>query len=325
LNFYRPQISSTIKLLFLLGIVVFGSCKESTKKSGNTEVQEFSVLAWNIWHGANNESLKEDGRPHATGIIKELHPDIVLMVETYGSGKRIADSLGYNFHLIAPENTAPDDERINLSIMSRFPLGERFDFYNPFNIGGIEIFLNDSVKIHAFATWLNYQPWEDDPLTLNKTPEELIEWEKSGTRKAEVDTILKGLRPFLEKTDEIPLILGGDFNIWSHLDWQQETKDRHNDLIVDWWTTSMFEKAGLIDSYREVHPNAREFPGITWDQSGIKDEHRIDYIFYKGERLEAVSSKIRKEPVNGTIKINGKEFMYPSDHGLVLTKFKLKL
>lgn len=319
------QIISTIKFLLLLEVlIVLGSCKKTADKSESSEINEFSVLVWNIWHGANNESLKEDGRPHAIGIIKEFDPDIVLMVETYGSGKMIADSLGYNFHLIAPDATAPDDERINLSIMSRFPLGKRFYFYNHFNIGGIEVFLNDTFKIHVFTTWLNYRPWEDDPLVLNKSPEELIEWEKSGTRPAEADTILNGLRPFLQKADETPLILGGDFNIWSHLDWQEETKELHNGLIVDWWTTSMFEKAGLKDAYREVYPNAYEYPGITWDQPGKKDEHRIDYIFYKGEKLEVVASEIMKEPVNDKITINGKEFLYPSDHGLVFTKFKLK-
>jgi hypothetical protein len=309
--------------LLLGAFIVFGCCKKSPDNSRNSGSNEFTVLAWNIWHGANNELLKEDGRPHAIGIIKELNPDIVLMVETYGSGKMIADSLGYNFHLIAPENTAPDDKRINLSIMSRFPLGQRFDFYNHFNIGGIEIFLNDSVKIHAFSIWLNYKPWEDDPLTLNKTPEELIEWEKSGTREAEVNTILNGLEPFLQKTDEIPLIIGGDFNIWSHLDWQEETKELHNGSAIDWWTTSMFEKAGLIDSYREVHPNALEYPGITWDQPDKKDEHRIDYIFYKGEKLEPVESIIYKAPVNSNLIIHGNSFMYPSDHGLVFANFHI--
>ncbi len=128
----------------------------------------FSVLAWNIWPGANDPSLNRDGRPDAIKIIKELNPDIVLMVETYGSGKMIADSLNYNFHLVADENTAINAPCVNLSVLSRFPLGERFDFYNHFNIGGIEVFLTDSVKINVFTTWLNYQPWEDNPLLLKK-------------------------------------------------------------------------------------------------------------------------------------------------------------
>ena len=43
------------------------------------------------------------------------------MVETYGSGKDIADALGYNFHLIAPKGTALNDKGTNLSIFSKFP------------------------------------------------------------------------------------------------------------------------------------------------------------------------------------------------------------
>ena len=204
LNFYRTQMSSTMKFFLLLfGVAIFlNSCKKRNDKSTNSEAKEFTVLAWNIWHGANNESLKEDGKPHVIGIIKELDPDIILMVETYGSGKMIADSLGYNFHLIAPEDTYPDDKRINLSVMSRFPMGERFDFYNYFNIGGI---------------------------------------------------------------------------------------------VVNWWTTSMFGKAELTDSYREIHPNALENPGITWDQPGKKDEHRIDYIFYKGEKFRPFNRTSKKK------------------------------
>ena len=303
-------------------LIVLFSCKNSKNETDISDKTKFSVLAWNIWHGANNESLKEDGRPHAIGIIKALDPDIILMVETYGSGKMIADSLGYNFHLIADASRPPDDKHINLSIMSRFPIGQRFDFYNYFNVGGIEIFLTDSTTINAFVTWLNYQPWEDDPLLLDKSPEKLIEWERSGTRPAEVDTLLKGLQPFLEQSDEIPLIVGGDFNIWSHLDWQEETKELHDGLTVDWWTTSAIQNKGLVDSYREVHPDAMNNPGITWDQPGKKDEHRIDYIFYKSEKIGTVASEIMKAQVNETISIRGKSFMYPSDHGLVFTKFE---
>jgi len=168
------------------------------------------------------------------------------MVETYGSGKMIADSLNYNFHLVADENTAINAPCVNLSVLSRFPLGERFDFYNYFNIGGIEVFLNDSVKNNVFTTWLNYQPWEDNPLLHKKTPDELIKWEKSVTHEAELDTIIKGLKPFWAQSDEIPVIMGGDFNMWSHLDWQDDVKDEHNGMTVNRWTTSTIEKLDLL-------------------------------------------------------------------------------
>jgi hypothetical protein len=280
-------------------------------------------MAWNIWHGANNESLIEDGRPNAIRIIKAYNPDIILMVETYGSGKIIADSLNYNFHLIAPENTPLDDESINLSIFSRFPLGKRFDFYNHFNIGGIEVLINDTTKINAFSIWMNYRPWLDDPLTLNKTPDEMIEWEKSGTRLKETQIILNGLKPYIESADETPIILGGDFNIWSHLDWQDNTKEIHQGKTVNWYTTTSFEKVGFIDSYREINPNPISHPGITWDQPQKKDEHRIDYIFYEGDKLKATKSIISKEHVNHYLKIKNDSILFPSDHGLVLTNFTI--
>jgi hypothetical protein len=302
------------------------ACKELkyAKSSNNQEEKEFSVLAWNIWHGANNSSLLEDGRPHAINIIRELNPDIVILVETYGSGKMIADSLGYYFHLIAPENTPPDDKRINLSIMSRFPLGERYDFYDHFNIGGIEVFINPKNRVNVFAVWLNYQPWEDDPASLGKTPEELIEWEISGTRKAELETILSGLKPFMAISDSVPLILGGDFNIWSHLDWREESAKLHNGLAVNWWTTSTLEKHGFIDSYRLANPSVLTHPGITWDMPEVKDEHRIDYIFHLSPLLEVTSSEIGKTYFNENIRINNKHFMFPSDHGYVHTFYRMK-
>jgi hypothetical protein len=215
-------------------------------------------------------------------------------------------------------------DTIDRVFLSRFPFGQRFDFYNYFNIGGIEVCLNDSSKICVFTTWLNYQPWEDDPLLLEKTPEELIEWEKSGTRETELDTIIKGLKPLLAQSDDVPVIMGGDFNIWSHLDWQDDTKKQHNDLTVNWWTTSTIQKAGFIDSYRKLHPDAFEYPGTTWNQPGKKDEHRIDYIFYSGEKLVPFHSLIMKVNPNDALKLNGKEFIYPSDHGFVIASFKWK-
>lgn len=86
-------------------------------------------MAWNILHGGNDIPK---GPEEVIHIIQEIDPDVILMVETYGSGKRIADSLGYNFHLIAEEGTALDDKNINLSIFSKFPFGERIDTKFPF-------------------------------------------------------------------------------------------------------------------------------------------------------------------------------------------------
>lgn len=96
-----------------------------------------------------------------------MNHDIILMVETYGSGKMIADSLAYNFHLIASKNTPDDAKNINLSIRSKFPLGERFDFYNQFNIGGIEIMLD--LTLEAIASKIIKEPFNNDVIINGKS------------------------------------------------------------------------------------------------------------------------------------------------------------
>jgi len=305
-------------LLFLLFQFPFYSMAQEAENAS-----EFSVMVWNIWHGGKSEPIGRDGVEDVIGIIEASEADVVLMIETYGSGKRIANTLGYNFHLIAKPGTADNDPSINLSILSRFPLGERIDFYNYFNIGGMEIKVGEGEKVVFFDTWLNYQPWHDQPHLMKKTAEELVAWEKSGTRKKEVDTILGHLKPYLRNTGEVPVILGGDFNVWSHLDWTEETKEKHAGKVVPWWTSSRFERAGLQDSFREVNPNPLLHPGISWGMPDKEDDHRIDYLLYKGSRLEVLASEIHKVDYNHPFHYKGKEFSFPSDHGFVWTKFKL--
>ena len=81
----------------------------------NAQKTSFKVMAWNILHGGNDI---ENGPENVAKIIKEINPDVILMVETYGSGPFIADYVGYNFHLIASEETPLNDTSVNLSIYS---------------------------------------------------------------------------------------------------------------------------------------------------------------------------------------------------------------
>jgi len=286
------------------------------------EVTEFTVMAWNIWHGGNDEQLQEDGRPHVVDIIRNSGADIVLMVETYGTGRMVAEQLGFNYHLIAAPGTAPDDPDVNLSIHSRYPLGEPIDLYRYFNAGGIEVELSPTQRIVVFDTWFNYQPWEDRPDELGLDADELVAWERSGTRPDEVTAILDGMQPWIDNAAEVPVIMGGDHNIWSHLDWTEEARREHGGLVVPWWTTSAIAARGLVDTFRLINPSPVTQPGITWDSPGKRDEHRIDYIYFAGDKILPIASEVHKVPFNEPITVGGKTSMYPSDHGFVLTTFR---
>ena len=281
---------------------------------------EFKVMAWNILRSGNQI---ENGVDNVADMIKEINPDIVLMVETYGSGPYIAKKNGYNFHLVAKEGTALDDKSVNLSIYSKFPFGERIDTDYPFFLGGIEIFINNK-KVRFFSNWFHYQPWNNKPEDMGKTVQELLEWERTEHRYNMIQKVLPYFEKYAKESDSIPIIVGGDMNSPSHLDWSDKTKNIHNGLVVPWYSTKVFEDLGFTDSFREKNPNPIKYPGITWDHKERDDSHRIDYIFYKGKKLKSTQSKTYMQFFNEQIEINNKRFAYPSDHGIVVTTFKLK-
>ena len=281
---------------------------------------EFKVMAWNILRSGNQI---ENGVDNVADMIKEINPDIVLMVETYGSGPYIAKKNGYNFHLVAKEGTALDDKSVNLSIYSKFPFGERIDTDYPFFLGGIEIFINNK-KVRFFSNWFHYQPWNNKPEDMGKTVQELLEWERTEHRYNMIQKVLPYFEKYAKESDSIPIIVGGDMNSPSHLDWSEKTKNIHNGLVVPWYSTKVFEDLGFTDSFREKNPNPIKYPGITWDHKERDDSHRIDYIFYKGKKLKSTQSKTYMQFFNEQIEINNKRFAYPSDHGIVVTTFKLK-
>jgi len=158
---------------------------------------------------------------------------------------------------------------------------------------------------------------------MGKSVEELLAWEAEGKRTEMIKKVLPYLKKYAAKTDSVTMVIGGDMNSPSHLDWNEETKSNHNGLIVPWYATKVLDDIGLVDSYREMHPNPNWHPGITWDTKDAVDSHRIDYIFYKG-KLKPTESQSYMAFFGEPIHINGKEIIYPSDHGFVVTEFELE-
>ena len=280
----------------------------------------FKVMAWNILHGGNDI---ENGPEKVAKIINEINPDIILMIETYGSGPYIAKYSNLNFHLVASEETPLNDKSVNLSIYSKYAFGKRIDTKFPFYLGGIEIPINGKT-IRFFTNWFHYLPWDNEPEKMGKTVEQLLEWEQTESRHKMIQKVLPYLKKFSAETDSIPMIFGGDMNSLSHLDWTNKTKTIHNNLVVPWNATEILADLGLIDSYRKENPNPITHPGVTWDKKERKDSHRIDYIFYKGKSIKSIKSNSYNAYFNESIIINDKQIPYPSDHGIVVTTFEFR-
>ena len=330
------------KLFFslLFGIISSGLfCSCNTAATSNAP-KVLKVMAWNIWHGGHSKHLPSYGCQGTLGILKQSDADVILMVETYGASAKVAD-LGYYHRLLSS----------NLSIYSRYPITDTYTFSDSIstsNFGGVEINMNGQ-KVRLFNTWLHYLP-DCRTVPTDKSEEEILAWDNTGSRDDEIRRILNVLKPFLAESDSIPIIMGGDFNIHSHLDWTEATKNsyNHGGAIVNWTVSKEMERAGFKDSFREVNPDPVKNIGTTWmhpvnedwefkrsamertgkylpyDKSEILRHDRIDFIYYQGDKLKATESETYNKDIGEMLLLDGEEFFFASDHGFVLTTFKIK-
>lgn len=66
--------------------------------------------------------------------------------------------------------------------------------------------------------------------------------------------------------DGVPVVLLGDFNAPSHLDWTERTIGMrpHVTTAVPWPTSLAVQQVGLVDVYRSVFTDPVTHPGLTW-------------------------------------------------------------
>lgn len=98
-------------------------------------------------------------------------------------------------------------------------------------------------------------------------------------------------------SNEIPVFFGGDFNAVPHTDGGDSPASKQ--LL----------EAGFIDAYRSLYPEVNKYPGLTH-----RSKVRIDQLYYKGKGIENRSTEVISTWPSG----------FPSDHYLILSKFKLR-
>lgn len=289
-----------IKLILIaLAGVLFTSCSNPEK---------FSVMTWNIWHGGLHGKKADGFKKDSTNthnvllVINEEKPDILFMQETYCCGMQIAKDAGYK-HSVRGSS--------NLSIHSKYPILEHIKLYKPFNSHGALIDVNGK-KLLCFNIWLHYLPDLFNDIKT-KSPQELIAGEEP-TRHSEIKAIIKEIAEISKKHPGVPVIIGGDFNSASHLDWVESTKDSHYGKIVEWPVSKTMVGDGFTDSFRSLNTDLKSTLQGTWGYLGddiISD--RIDYIYYKSDKLKALKSKIVMDDPEGGF--------FNSDHRAIKTLF----
>ena len=290
-------------ILILLGILhLFWGCASDSS-------EPLKVMTWNIWHGgihgkkANNFAEDTANTENILKVIQQESPDILMMQETYCCGMKIAKDAGYPYSLRGSSN---------LSIHSKYPIVDSIALFKPFNSHGAIIDVNGQ-NILCINVWLHYLPNYFE--SIKNLPPDTLVLKEADTRLKEIKAILHGMDS-LEAELDIPIIMGGDFNSGSHLDWVESTRGAHYGKVVEWPVSKATITHGFSDSFREINQDPSKTLEGTWgflSEDIISD--RIDYIYYRGNGLVPVNSRIVMEDPEGGF--------FNSDHRAILSEFEL--
>jgi len=275
-----------------------------------THKSDFSVMTWNIWHGGREDGEKI-GPQRVIKVIKNSRTDIIAMQETYGSGELISEALGFNFLA----------RGTNVSIMSRFPIIEDISVYHEFKCVGAIIELPNKTPLAFYSIWLPYDAeiWEVGTRE-GKSKKELLAACTSSA--SDLETILTLAKAKLAESDyaDAPIIIAGDFNSMSHLDYTEDAIDQY-EYVIEWPTSKYIVAAGFTDSYREQHPTVNRKLGSTWSpRFPNQQQDRIDFIYYSNNSMKSVKSVIYDRPVESHSLLNS-PVAFPSDHAALVTLF----
>eukprot|EP01054_Gregarina_sp_Poly1_P004825 Gregarina_sp_Poly_1__4824@NODE_256_length_10541_cov_633_466679_g223_i0_p4_GENE_NODE_256_length_10541_cov_633_466679_g223_i0NODE_256_length_10541_cov_633_466679_g223_i0_p4_ORF_typecomplete_len347_score39_94Exo_endo_phos/PF03372_23/9_3e10_NODE_256_length_10541_cov_633_466679_g223_i064127452 len=190
------------------------------------------------------------------------------------------------------------------------------------------------------STWVSKPPVTDLDTVLRLN--------RQSKRDDAIDAFIKDAE--VDKQAGRLIILGGDFNEPSHLDWTENTKGLrdHRGLVVPWDVSTKLQRAGYIDAYRALFANPVTHPGFTqpadceaaplkdlvWSPEA-DDRERIDFIYFSpfhGFTLANISLvgptgdivRGRRTVEQTEDKIVPPLGVWPTDHRALLATFHLE-
>lgn len=262
---------------------------------------QLKVMTFNVWLGGNVVDIAQ-----VATAIQASGADVVGLQESDGNARRIADLVGW----------AHVDEQHQ--VISRYPLIAPAD-----SDGYVYVQLAPGQVVAIANIHLPSDPYGPYLVRDGTTVDEVLTNEQD-LRVADLETKAEGWKTAFDQG--IPLVLTGDFNTPSFRDWTDAMvgKRAHLKYSVDWPVSHVVEDMGFVDTYRSVHPDPVEHPGITWTfgypYPRLLDgeaQDRIDFVYAAGA-ASIEDSQIVGPPDAGDVSIP--VYPYPSDHlGVVST------
>ncbi len=293
------------------------------RPSGDT----LRVMTWNIEHGANDF---DEGPEKALAVIRDLDPDVCLLQESYdieGERPTLGRWLAEQTGLHAYQGESP-----HLCILTRFEIVETM-MHEPWHLVGATLRDDQGREFNACSIWIDYRAYtpyalRDDPMISD---DDLLRCESEGSgRLNETRSILAFLKERGWLDAERPLLVGGDWNCPSHLDWTEHTQlvfRFRRDLPLP--VSGAMRDAGFDDTYRVVHPDPVREPGVTWSPLYLgtpekpETADRIDRIYLRqggAPALRAVGATVLPR-VHEDASIPEAQRVFPSDHAAVVVDF----
>ncbi|MDP6207142.1 MAG: endonuclease/exonuclease/phosphatase family protein, partial [Roseibacillus sp.] len=275
---------------------------------GPIHLPRLKVLSFNIWGGTGNVS---DGYYKGLDSILISDADIVAVSENNGRAAQWANDLGWAVYQSGSDN----------AVLSRYPVLRSFTASRSV---GARLRISDSPRreVNFWAchfTAYPYGPYDARDASGGDAAKvaAALASERNSGRVAQVNSFLSAASSQLAAADTVPILLLGDFNCPSHLDWTPATAATglHFGLAVDWPVTRATAGAGMLDAYRVRYPDPVAMPGTTWtpiDPSDVQD--RIDMVQFKGAPLSVVDCQVFTTIEQGR---------WPSDHAGVLAEFSV--
>jgi endonuclease/exonuclease/phosphatase family metal-dependent hydrolase len=286
---------------------------------GEVLLERLAVMSYNLWKGGANVNNYHEKQLR---FILESRADVIGLQESVDGGhaKRLAEALRWNVWQTSG----------SAAILSRYDVEEE---YGQVGVGGgLRINLNGESANKKQINFWNAHPtaYPYGPYGFcfdNDTPEQVVEIEAESGRTPQMAELLEAMAAQLAGSSNIPVLLTGDMNAPSHLDW---VASRCGVAGFEWPTSVLPARAGLIDSYRVAHPNPASVNGTTWSPiypfnegttGAPEPQDRIDFV-YATEQLRVLSSEtmLAGNPKPYSQHENNE---WTSDHRAVLTWFQL--
>jgi endonuclease/exonuclease/phosphatase family metal-dependent hydrolase len=282
---------------------------------------KISFMSQNIFYGGDDYNLRTgnycavlNGCPlalhHLAHIIRASGADVVGVQEAEANTSKLARLVGHWY-------ASP-----RAHVISRYPI------IDPPHSRGAYVFIEPTPgRVVAMAnTHLPSTPYGPYKSQKGWSRQRVLDLERT-LRLPEIEKTIHALRPLAKKG--IPVVLTGDFNSPSYLDWTPAAA-RHRPLVpysVVWPASKALADAGFVDSYREVYPSPVAHPGFTWSPGGPETRRhdfpdRIDWVLHAGPAT-AVDSKLIGE-VGGPGVDLGFGPPYPSDHRGVVSTLRVR-